>query len=82
MKIRFTDHANQKIAILGRHGVKVTKRLVEDTLNNPERVVSGLSGRQIAERGLDESHVLRVVFIKEEGVISVVRLYPARRGRY
>lgn len=65
MKIRFTGHARQKIRILGRHGVKVTKGLIEDALNDPERVVLGLGGRQVAERGLDENHVLRFVFIKE-----------------
>jgi len=56
LKIGFTEHANQRIRILGRHGVKVTKRLVEKVLNDPERVVPGLGGRQIAEQGLEENY--------------------------
>lgn len=82
MRIEFTSHANEKIKILGRHGVKVTRRLVEEALLDPERVVLGLGGRQIAERCLDDEHTLRVVFIKEGNKIRVVTLYPARRGRY
>lgn len=82
MRIEFTSHANEKIKILGRHGVKVTRRLVEEALLDPERVVLGLGGRQIAERSLDDEHTLRVVFIKEGNKIRVVTLYPARRGRY
>jgi len=82
LKTRFTNHANQKIAILRRHGVMVTKKLVEEVVNHPERVVTGLSGRQIAEGGLDADHVLRVVFIREGERILVVTMYPARRGRY
>ncbi len=35
MRIEFTSHADQKIEILGRHGVKVTRSLVEETLLDP-----------------------------------------------
>lgn len=82
MKIKFTSHANQKLRILDAHGVKVTRRSVEEALLYPERVVLGLGGRQIAERSLDDEHILRVVFIKAGKQIRVVTLYPARRGRY
>ena len=39
-------------------------------------------GRQIAEGDLDDEHVIRVVFVREGRQISVITLYPARRGRY
>jgi hypothetical protein len=48
----------------------------------PERIMTGLGGRRIAERSLDRGHVLRVVFMNEENEIKVITLYPARKGRY
>ncbi len=82
LKIRLTDHATQKLRVLRRHGVRVTRNLVEEALTRPDRIDEGLGGRQIAERGLDEDHVLRVVFMREGENVLVVTMYPARRGRY
>ena len=82
LKVRFTDHANEKLRILQAHGVKLTREIVEEAVLGPERVVTGLGGRQIAERNLDRAHVLRVVFINEGSQIRVITLYPARKGRY
>ena len=82
LRIRLTDHADQKLRVLRRHGVRVTRRLVEEALLRPDRITQGLGGRQIAERGLDKDHVLRVVFMREEENVLVVTMYPARRGRY
>lgn len=41
-----------------------------------------MSGRQIAEVGLDEDHVLRLAFIRKDGQMLFITMYPARRGRY
>jgi len=60
LKIIFTDHAVEKIKILREHGVNVTKRSTENALENPDRILTGHAGRQIAETTLDETHVLRV----------------------
>lgn len=82
MRIELTGHAAHKLRVLRRHGVKVTKKIVEDTVMRPDRVVQGLAGRQISERALDEGHILRVVFMREGEKVVVVTMYPARRGRY
>ena len=82
MKAKFTKHAKEKIGMLRRHGVKVTIELAKNAVLHPEKIVSGLGGRQIAERSLDSNHVLRVVFVKEGTQIRVITLHPARRGRY
>jgi hypothetical protein len=82
MAIRFTEHANEKLKILRRHGTRLTRKSVEDTVRRPDRVVQGLGERQIAERSLDETHVLRVVFIRQGANLLVITMYPARRGRY
>jgi hypothetical protein len=80
--IELTEHATLKLRVLRRHGVRVTRKAVEQAISGPDRVLPGLGGRQIAERTLDEGHVLRVVFMREEGNIIVITMYPARRGRY
>lgn len=82
MRIRLTDHANQKLRVLRRHGVKVTRSSIEEALTRPDRMIQGLGGRQIAERGLGEGHIPRVVFMREGKNVLVVTMYPARRGRY
>jgi len=56
--------------------------MVEEAVLEPERVVTGLAGRRIAERSLDTTHVIRVVFINYGSQIRVITLYPARKGRY
>ncbi len=82
MAIEFSEHAVQKLKILRSHGVEVTKKLIENTVSKPDRVVRGVGGRLIAERTLDHDHVVRVVFIRKEESVRVITMYPARRGRY
>ena len=82
MAVELSEHAVQKLKILRRHRVRVSRKLVEDAVSKPDRVVPGAGGRQIAERSLDEDHVVRVVFIRKGGYVRVITTYPARRGRY
>ena len=82
MEVRFTSHAVEKLRLLRSHGVKVRKEQVEQSVLEPERVTEGLGGKLIAEQKLDEKHVLRVVFVREENQIRVITMYPARSGRY
>ena len=41
----------QKLNVLRRHNVMVTKKLVKDAVTKLDRVIDGAGGRQIAERG-------------------------------
>ncbi len=82
MAVEFSEHAAQKLKILRTHKVKVTRKSVEDTVSKPDRVVQGSGGRRIAERSLDQDHVVRVVFIRKGEELRVITMYPARRGRY
>jgi hypothetical protein len=82
LEIRLSRHAIEKLSLLNSHGLKVRRKLVELTVLEPERVVVGVGGRSIAEKRLDEQHVLRVVFVREESQIRVITMYPTRRGRY
>lgn len=80
--IIFTRHAEFKLLLLERHGFKISRKEVEETVKIPERVQTGYKGRKIAERILTKNHLLRVVFEEFAHELKVVTLYPARRDRY
>jgi len=80
--IAFTRHAEFKLALLRKHGFRVTRVNVEAALRKPIRVLSGYSGRKIAESHLTEDHLLRVVFEESSEGSKVITLYPVRKERY
>lgn len=81
MKVVYTSHAELKFKILEKHGVKVTKKQIEDTVLRPDKVTKGRKRRLIAQRKMDEKHLLRVIYEKKEN-IEIITFYPARRKRY
>jgi len=81
-KIVYGDHAQEKFALLRRHGFMVSRRQVRETVQKPEKVEAGYRGRKVAQRGITERHVLRVVYEEGPEDIRVVTFYPGRRSRY
>jgi hypothetical protein len=81
MAIRFTHHARWKFAMLARHGFSVTEEQVIQTLQTPDRLEMDRVP-YIAQRVLNDRHVLRVVFRKEGDDDVVITFYPGRRDRY
>jgi hypothetical protein len=77
-----TEHARYKIALLAALGVPVDEETVLKAAAVPGNVSAGYGGRQVAEAPLDERRVLRVVFVEEADAVTVISVYPARRGRY
>ena len=82
MKITFTNHAKRKFKILEEHEFRVTKKQVEGVVRNPESILEGERNRFIAQKVLDNDHLLRVIFEKENKEIKIITFYPARRERY
>ena len=82
MNIRFTSHAKDKFLILKKHGFYVSEEIVVDTVLNPDKVDIGKKGRLIAQKVIDEKHVLRVVYEEKNNEIVIVTFYPGRRKRY
>ena len=80
--IEFSPHSLLKIEILKAHGVAVTKNIVEDIVRNPDRIDTGYKDRLVAQKGFDETRVLRVVYETLPDKIYVVTVYPGRRSRY
>lgn len=81
MPVRFTRHALEKLNLLARHGFDVSLEQIVNTVENPDLVVTDRDPC-IAQKGIDEEHVLRVVFRNEGHDFVVITLYPGRRDRY
>ena len=82
LDIVYTRHAEEKFEVLKRHGFKVTRQQVEETLTAPDVVVPQSKGRMIAQKRISERHVLRVVYRQEGENQVVITFYPGRRERY
>ena len=81
-KILLSDHALAKIELLKKHNVEVDKRFIKNTVLYPDKTEQGYKRRFIAQKRLDDNHVLRVVYEEYTDSILVITLYPARRIRY
>ena len=80
--IEFSPHSLLKIEILKSHGIDVSKEIVENVIRNPERIDVGYKERLIAQKGFDDTRVLRTVYESKPEKIYVVTVYPGRRSRY
>ena len=81
-KVSFCSHAEEKFTILEEHGFIISRAKVLDAFKNPDKVEKGLNGRLIAQKAIDEKHVIRVVFEKKEKSYIIVTFYPGRRNYY
>jgi hypothetical protein len=80
--IRFTDHARRKFKVLRDLGLEVEEHKVLEIVRKPSIIGRGWKDRLVATGPLNSTHVLRVIFEKQNGNITVVTFYPARRARY
>lgn len=81
-KIVFSQHAVDKIEILKKHQVFIDKGLIENAVQNPDSIDSGYKGRLVAQKILDEHHVIRIIYEETEESLRVITMYPGRRKRY
>ena len=81
-RIVYGDHAQEKFGLLRRHGFVVSRQQVRETVQNPEMVEAGYGGRKVAQRGITERHVRRVIYEEGPEGICVVTFYPGTRSRY
>ena len=82
MEITFINHAKIKLEILNKHSVKLTEADVKETVKNPDLVLDGRNNRIIAQRIIDDEHMLRVIYEKNKDNIKIITFYPTRRYRY
>jgi len=83
MGVRYTKHALDKFKILKRHGVRISKSFVSQTVKNPE-LEDNISRAplKIAVGRIDKDHYLRIIYRQEKKVRVIITFYPVRRGRY
>jgi len=82
MEIHFTKHADEKFVVLTRHGVKISRKKVITTLQDPDLIDHNRVPLFIAQSTLDKAHVLRVIYKKEQKFIKIITFYPGRKSQY
>ncbi len=83
MHIQFSLHSLSKIEILKNHGINISKKIIENIIEFPDKIETGYNGRFVAQKTIDDDHVMRVVYeTKEVGISIVVTVYPGKRSRY
>lgn len=82
MNIQFTKHAQEKFAILKRHSFFVTKKQVTNTVLHPDVLDHSRLPLYIAQKTIDDTHVLRVVYKRESGIKVIITFYPGRKSSY
>jgi len=82
MDICFSKHAGEKFGVLERHGVKISRKKVLQTVLLPDKIDYIRHPLLIAQGGLDKSHVLRVVYKRESNLITIITFYPGRKNQY
>ena len=81
-EIIFSNHAFKKIEILHKHGIIITAEFIKDALRSPDKIDHGYKERFVAQKKIDDEHVLRVVYEEYTDYFLIITLYPGRSGRY
>lgn len=81
-EIRFSKYSQDKIEILARHGMTITKQFVIEILTNPDKIEIQEDSKRIVQKAFNDNLVIRVVYREFTAFILIITLYPARRNRY
>ncbi|MBE3092088.1 MAG: hypothetical protein IMZ51_00275 [Chloroflexi bacterium] len=57
-KIILSNHSIEKIKILNKHGFQINKKAVVNIMKNPDKIISGYKDRKIAQKIIDERHLI------------------------
>lgn len=83
MKFVFTKHAKKKFKDFAGQGLKFSQKDVKIIVKSPEHVDKETDyPKLIASGTIGIKHVLRIVFKVEDDIITIITLYPAKKGRY
>ncbi|NKQ37995.1 MAG: DUF4258 domain-containing protein [Methanosarcinales archaeon] len=80
--IKYTNHAEIKFNVLKKYGIDYSKSQIENVLQNPEKVEDSRKNRKIAQKQVNSTHLIRVVYEENGDDIIIITFYPARRKRY
>lgn len=76
MQFDYTDHAEENI-----RERKLSKKVVEDVVINPEKIIEGRFGRKVAQKIVGDN-LLRVIYEQKENVYIIVTSYYTKPERY
>ena len=82
MKIIYTKHAKKKFIDLAKLGIVVEKKLIKEIIANPLHTDLETDPPKIIVSGNLNAHILRVVYKKEDDIITVITFYPTKKRRY
>lgn len=83
VKIIISKHIlEKKIPVLKSLGWKIIQSKIRKTITNPTWKGKTKSNQPTAMSLMDKNHILRVVFSKNDGIILVITIHIAKRGRY
>lgn len=80
--IRFSDHAQLKLKLLKSHGLFISSKLVCETIKSPDKLEIKKNNKCIAQKRLNKSLVIRVVYREFNAFILIITVYPGKRIRY
>ncbi len=76
MDIKILNHARQRM-----QSYNISEAMIKDTINNPDSEIDTYGGRRIAQKKLG-THLLRVIYERQNQDKTVVTVYKARPERY
>ena len=79
MNIHFTKHSLDKLEVLERHHVSITKAQVEEALAAPDTVDTSRSPLLFAEKAVTTTHNVRVVYKQENEMKMILTFYPIKQ---
>lgn len=83
VKLVFTKHAlKDKLSELERFGWRITKTKVKNIIKKPRWRGVSRHGEETAMDLVDDKHILRVIFNREDDIIKIITFHIARRGKY
>ena len=83
IRIVISEHiVNDKLPILKSQGWDINEERIKDTLLNPKWTGISPYNQPTAMSLIDENHILRVVFNKNDDIIFAVTIVVTKRGRY
>ena len=83
MKIVLSKHIiEKKIPLLRSLGWNITKSKIKKIIQNPKWKGFTEANQPTIMGLVDKMHILRVVYRQNNGIIFVITIHIARRGRY
>lgn len=80
--IIFTRHAREKFSVLSESGFLISEEAVLTTLLLPDIIDHARLPLLIAQKVIDATHVLRVVYREEGKNLIIITFYPGKRKYY